>query len=188
MLLLPTIALGADWNVLQTDQVLVRCRPEAEHQRCEARASMAASPAAIQRVLEDIDTFAEHFATIDRAERRPDGGVELIFGLPWFLGDWQSTSRPSRWTDEAGWHLALQVVESRGRTALFDTLQFEVHPVQDASSLTVTWTHAMGWPAAVRDRITRQQGHNLVWGIAMAVGSEPGKPDPTHVASEEAPR
>jgi hypothetical protein len=166
-------AFAADWTVLQTDQVLVRCRDRAAGQRCEASAHLDRPMAAIRASIEDLAGYPERFQSIVDAHRDPAGRIVLTFALPTLLGGWTVTSEPHAWQDPSGWHLTLQVVESHGRTALFDHLAFDVLPVDAGTDVTLAWTHTLAWPRWIRDRITRQQGHNLVWGVALGAGGIP---------------
>lgn len=183
MLILFFPAFAAPWNVLQTEQVHVRCRGE-KHQECEATALLSASGAAVRASIEDLSNYAERFASMENAHLDARGLIHIDFDLPFLLGDWRSVSRSRSWEDIDGWHLELTVTESRGRTPLFDTLTFTLAERPEASLLTIGWTHSLSWPSPIRDRITKQQGHNLVWGIALGADATPVSP----IAGSSPPR
>lgn len=160
----------------------VRCRAEGEGATCQAKARLDTPPETLRAAIEDISSYPLHFASIEAARVADDRLVHLAFDLPFLLGDWSCASRVTRGFGP-GWSLRLDVVESHGRTPLFDQMAFSLTPSGAGTLLTIDWHHDLGWTQAVRDRITRTQGHNLVWGLALATGTRPVAP-----AEDSSPR
>ena len=167
------LAAPEAWEELQTEQVSIRCRTtEGDRYTCEARTRIGASPSAVWAVVSDPSGYPAVFPRVDAATVRDDGTIDVAFTLPWPLPAWPLRVQPA---PDASAHRIVLTDVGPG-PGVWDRAEVEVLPRDGATELVWTWhgeqRHA-GW---IHRRVQKTYGHDSLWAVALAVGSEATTP------------
>lgn len=166
------LAAPQGWEVLQSEQVAVRCQGlEAPTFRCEASAVLAAPPDTVWQLVRDPARFPDVFPSIQGATARSDGRYDVAVSLPWPLPAWPLVVEATVF--DGARQLALADVG--GGKGVWDRAEIEVHPHAQGSELRWAWTGRplVGW---LHRRVQKTYGHNTVWAVAQALDVTPRAP------------
>ena len=160
-------------EVLQEEQVHVQCRAVDDGTLCSAQAHLGVDVDRICAVLEDLGSWPEVFSTVRSVEALGESTFAVDVMLPFPLGRWPFVARVEHHVDDRGHHVRLHQIGD-GST-LWTAAAWHVVPEGDRSWVRYTWhTDALrALPAFVRRTLNRRTGHNTVWGVALAAGTEP---------------
>lgn len=175
MVALADAAPEHDWTVLQTEQVQVRCTQVAEGALCEAVALLDAPIDEVCAVLEDLASYPEVFASVTAV--RPQGAPDtwnVEVDLPWPLSRWDLEVLVSSADSEVDGGRSYGLTNIGRVAGLWREASWAVEPLPSGTRVRYAWT-APRWPlpAGARNDVLRRQGHNTVWAVALASGTEP---------------
>jgi len=154
--------------------VLVRCEPLDEHVQCAAEAVLPVAPGAVLELVVDPGSYAETYPVIAATERLQPDTYRVDVRLPWPMPDWPLTVAASN-ADEGPWK-GVKLTDVGGGVGVWKDAQIRVRPDDRGSVVQWAWSGPAIYPGWARPRIHRTFGHNAVWALAMAVGTEPEAP------------
>ena len=159
--------------MLQTEQVTIRCRDEAgERFTCEAVTRIDAAPDAVWAVVSAPSGYPAVFPRVDAASVRDDGTIDVQFTLPWPLPAWPLRVRPE--ADARARRIVLHDVGPG--PGVWDQAEVRVVATDGGSELHWTWHGEHRHAAFIHRRVQKTYGHDSLWAVAKAVGSEAATP------------
>ncbi len=167
---------GPEWRVLQREQVWVACEPGTGTRWCTASALLGVSMADLTKLVAAVERYPEHFKTVRSAAHLDERTIAIEIDLPGPLPRKRVVVAWER-------HDHDQVVEFRfhppdaGVDVRTEGL-FRLTPAEGGTLLEYRWRPLAGLPSLLSRPLARIHGHNVVWGLALALDSAPTVPLP----------
>jgi len=163
------VAQPTGWEVLQSEQVAIRCRDvPAGRFTCEAVTRIAAAPDAVWDIVSNPAGYPQVFPRVDAAVVRDDGAIDVQFTLPWPLPAWPLRVEPS--ADPTSRRITLRDVGPG--PGVWDHAEVSVRARDEGTELQWTWHGRQRHAAWIHRRVQRTYGHDSLWAVAQAVGSD----------------